>query len=83
MFEEISENPLKNCRINLDHWFCYPAKVGTLLAYIYFHRDYMAHGVTLCNLFEIATEEEYRGKKPDIVYVLGARDDNEKYKQFL
>jgi nitrogen regulatory protein PII-like uncharacterized protein len=38
----------------------------------------MAHGVTLCNLFEIATEEEYRGKKPDIVYVLGARDDNEK-----
>ncbi len=38
----------------------------------------MAHGVTLCNLFEIAKEEEYRNKKPDIVYVLGARDDNEK-----
>ncbi|WP_461612463.1 phosphoenolpyruvate carboxykinase (ATP) [Clostridium sp. Marseille-QA1073] len=77
MFEETFENPLQNCRINLDHWFCYPAKVGTLLAYIYFHRDFMAHGVTLCNLFEIATEEECRDKKPDIVYVFGARDDNE------
>ncbi|WPC41894.1 phosphoenolpyruvate carboxykinase [Clostridium sp. JS66] len=77
MFTECYENPLKNCSINVDHWFCYPAKVGELLAYIYFHRDFMAHGVTLCNLFELAKEDEYRGKKPDIVYVFGVRDNNE------
>ena len=36
----------------------------------------MAHGVTLCNLFEIASEEEYRTKNPDIIYVFGARDNS-------
>jgi hypothetical protein len=76
IFTEVFDNPLNDCRINKDHWFCYPAKVGTLLAYIYFHRDFMAHGVTLCNLFELAREEECSDKKPDMIYVFGARDDN-------
>lgn len=78
VFKEVFNNPLKYCSINKDHWFCYPAKVGELLAYIYFHRDFMAHGVTLCNLFEMAREEEYKGKKPDMIYVFGARDESEK-----
>jgi hypothetical protein len=76
VFSECFFNPLNKCTINPDHWFCYPAKVGSLLAYLYFHRDFMAHGVTLCNLFEIASEEEYKGVKPDIVYVFGAKDDS-------
>lgn len=62
--------------INGDHWFCYPAKVGESLAYIYFHKDYMSHGVSLCNLFEMARKEECRGRKPDLVYVFGASDDD-------
>ncbi|HEY5561260.1 MAG TPA: phosphoenolpyruvate carboxykinase [Clostridiaceae bacterium] len=74
VFSQTTENPLKDCYINKDHWFCYPAKVGTLLAYIYFHRDFMAHGVTLCNLFEMAKDSEYKDKKPDLVYVYGAKD---------
>ncbi|MEG1002604.1 phosphoenolpyruvate carboxykinase [Clostridium sp.] len=78
MFSEIKENPLKYASINEDHWFCYPAKVGELLAYIYFHRDYMAHGITLCNLFEMARKEECRGRKPDMIYVFGATDENSK-----
>lgn len=77
-FKESFENPLKDCNINKDHFFCYPAKVGELLTYIYFHRDFMSHGVTLCNLFEMAREEEYKGVKPDIVYVFGARDVSSK-----
>ena len=79
-FIECFENPLKHCTINNDHWFCYPAKVGTLLAYIYFHRDYMAHGLTLCNLFEMAKEIECKNKKPDLVLIFGARDDYDKPK---
>jgi len=79
-FTECLENPLEHCNIVSDHWFCYPAKVGTLLAYIYFHRDYMAHGVTLCNLFEMARENECTNKKPDLIYIFGARDDFEKPK---
>lgn len=76
-FTEVHHNPLEEAKINRDHWFCYPAKVGELLAYLYFHRDFMAHGVTLCNLFEMAREDEYKDKKPDIIYVFGARDGDE------
>ncbi|AOR24064.1 phosphoenolpyruvate carboxykinase [Clostridium taeniosporum] len=78
VFSEIDENPLKYANINKEHWFCYPAKIGESLAYIYFHRDYMEHGITLCNLFEMARTEEIRGKRPDIVYVFGANDENRK-----
>lgn len=78
VFEECFENPLKDCTINKDHFFCYPAKVGDLLAFIFFHRDFMSHGITLCNLFEMASEEEYKNRKPDIVYVFGARDNSGK-----
>ena len=74
MFSEVYDNPLKYAHINKDHWFCYPAKVGELLAYVFFHRDFMNHGITLCNLFEMAKREECRGRRPDIVYVFGIND---------
>jgi energy-coupling factor transporter ATP-binding protein EcfA2 len=80
MFSEIKYNPLKYAQINKEHWFCYPAKIGGLLTFIYFHRDFMEHGVSLCNLFEMARSEETRGRKPDIIYVFGAKDDGEELK---
>ena len=80
MFTEVDYNPLRDASLNKDHWFCYPAKVGELITFIYFHRDFMHHGVTLCNLFEMARCEEYRGKKPDLVFVFGARDKDEEKK---
>ena len=80
MFTEVKSNPLKGCNINKEHWFCYPAKIGELLAYIYFHRDFMEHGITLCNLFEMARLEDCRGRKPDIVYLYGANDEDEELK---
>jgi len=78
IFHETMTHPMESAYINKDHFFCYPAKVGKLLAYIYFHRDLMAHGISLSNLFEMAREEEYIGKKPDLVYLYGAKswDDN-------
>ena len=80
IFSEVKENPLNKCTINKEHWFCYPAKVGELLAYVYFHRDFMEHGITLCNLFEMAKREECRNKKPDIVYVFGGTDKEDDFK---
>lgn len=77
IFNEVYENPVANLALNRDHWFCYPAKVGELIAFIYFHRDFMQHGVTLCNLFEMARCEEYRCKKPDLIYVFGSKDKEE------
>lgn len=75
IFTEVKENPLRYSHINKEHWFCYPAKVGELIAYIYFHRDFMNHGITLCNLFEMAKREECRGRRPDIIYVFGINDN--------
>ena len=75
MFTEIDYNPLKYAQINKEHWFCYPAKIGGMLIFIYFHRDFMEHGITLCNLFEMARSEETRGRKPEMIYVFGAKDD--------
>lgn len=76
IFQEIFYNPLKDLSLNKDNWFCYPAKVGDLIAYVYFHRDFLSHGISLCNLFELARREEYRGRKPDIIYVFGAKEDS-------
>ncbi len=73
-FEEVFENPLDKCEIESGNWFCYPAKVGELLAFIYFHRDFMANGIALSNLFEMAHRDEYIGVKPDLVYLYGATD---------
>ncbi|HAT4282663.1 TPA: phosphoenolpyruvate carboxykinase [Clostridium perfringens] len=80
IFLETSENPLSGSHINSEEWFCYPAKVGELFAYVYFHRDFMSHGISLCNLFDLATAEECRGVKPDIIYVFGAKDDEDELK---
>ena len=80
MFTEVKDNPLKYAQINKEHWFCYPAKIGGLITFIYFHRDFMEHGISLCNLFEMARSEETRGRKPDIVYVFGAKDEDEELK---
>lgn len=81
-YPEILYNPLADVVTNPAHWFCYPAKVGESLAYVYFHRDYMCHGIALCNLFELAKVDEYRGKKPDLIYVFGARTDGDLESKF-
>ena len=81
-YPEVLYNPLADIVTNPAHWFCYPAKVGESLAYVYFHRDYMCHGIALCNLFELAKGDEYRGKKPDLIYVFGARTDGDTESKF-
>lgn len=73
LFEEVFENPMDYIELQDSHFFCYPAKIGENLAFVYFHRDFMNHGVSLSNLFELATPEEYNTSKPDIVLVFGAR----------
>jgi hypothetical protein len=77
VFEEVYENPIDYIELKSSHFFCYPAKVGGSLTFIYFHRDFMNHGVSLSNLFELAKPEEYQKKQPSIVLVFGARLENE------
>jgi len=82
IFEEHQSNPLSNLILNEDDWFLYPAKVGNLLAFVYFHKDFMCHGLGLANLFELAKGNDYIGKKPDIIYVFGYPDGYEEKRTF-
>lgn len=82
IFEESNVNPLSNMILNEDDWFLYPAKVGNLIAFVYFHKDFMCHGLGLANLFEMAKGNEYVGKKPDLIYVYGYPDGHKEKRTF-
>ena len=82
IFQEHQQNPLVNIVLNEDDWFVFPAKVGNMLTFVYFHKDFMVHGIGLANLFELATETEYIGKKPDMIYVFGYPDGYEEKRTF-
>lgn len=73
MFEEVDVNPIEKFTGNADEWFCYPCKIGTLLTFVYFHRDFISSAVSLGNLFELANADECR-KKPDLVLLFGNED---------
>jgi energy-coupling factor transporter ATP-binding protein EcfA2 len=74
-FEEIDGITSGMLRLDPSRWFCYPAKVGELTAFIYFHEDFISLGLSLSNLFEIATYEDVLGKRPDLVLVFGLEGD--------
>lgn len=69
-FERITDNPLKKINLNKSEWLCYPAKVGELIILIYFHQKFSELGYSLCNLFELAEDEDL-AKKPDAIYCFG------------
>lgn len=73
-FAEVHENPLRGVQLNPRDWFCLPARVGPLIAFIFFHADYLALGVSLVNLFELAGHAEAR-RKPDAILVFGLPAD--------
>ena len=78
-YPEVDYNPLDKIRDNFkaEEYYCYQAKIGSSLAYVYFHRDYFAHGITLCNLFEFVPLYKCHGMKPDLLYVFGADIEGE------
>ncbi|MBP2660629.1 MAG: hypothetical protein H6Q69_3661 [Firmicutes bacterium] len=69
-FERIDQNPLDLVDIHADEWLCYPAKVGPLVINIYFQDRFFELGFSLCNLFEIADDDELE-KQPDAVFLFG------------
>lgn len=70
-FEEISHINREMLSLNPEEWYCYPAKVGDLTAFIYFHHDFTSLALSMCNLFEIADYEDIEGKSPDIMLIFG------------
>ncbi len=69
-FERISKNPLAEMEFECEEWLCYPAKVGSLVILIYFHEKFFELGLSLCNLFEMASDEDL-DRTPDAVYAFG------------
>ncbi len=69
-FERVNRNPLELFDLNNSEWLCYPAKVGPLLIMIYFHNQFAELGHALCNLFQLAEDEDLE-RKPDAVYAFG------------
>lgn len=82
IFHEHQTNPLAQMVLSEDEWFLFPAKVGNLIAFVYFHKDFMCHGLGLANLFELAKPQEYVGKKPDMIYVFGYNDGQDDKRTF-
>ncbi|HHW15116.1 MAG TPA: phosphoenolpyruvate carboxykinase [Firmicutes bacterium] len=70
-FVPVAENPLPRAKLNPSEWLCYPAMVGELLTFIFFHRRYLAMGASLANLFEFAEARDFAGKTPDAILVFG------------
>ncbi len=73
MFEQVYRNPLESVDLNPKDWVCYPAKVGPLLIMVYFSIHFFELGFSLCNLLEMAEEEDLR-RKPDAVYLFGVQN---------
>lgn len=79
LFKEIDHNPLNELNLTKRHWLCFPIKVGSLFAHVYFHRTLLHHGIALSNLFEPAFLDYYNQKKPDLIYVYGSSEiENDK-----
>ncbi len=73
-FIRVERNPLEVIDPVDDEWLCYPAKVGPLLILIYFHARFFELGFSLCNLFEMASDEDL-ALKPDALYLFGVPGD--------
>lgn len=78
-YPEVYYNPVEKIgnKYKADEYYCYAAYVGSSLTYIYFHRDYLAHGIALCNLFKFVPLNKCVGKKPDLLYIFGADIEGE------
>lgn len=73
-FTDAQYNPMSDFIKGDQEWICYPAKVGSMLIYAYFHRNYMSSAVAMANLFELAGREEAMAKKPDAIMLFGNPD---------
>ena len=76
-FARCDQNPLEGLALDPQEWLCYPAKVGPLLIMVYFSLHFFELGFSLCNLFELADEEDLQ-RKPDAIYLYGAPPEHAK-----
>jgi hypothetical protein len=76
-FQRVADNPLYRMKLDASKFLCYPARVGPLVIYIYFHQQFLELGCSLANLFDLATDEQIAAG-PDAIYVYGAPSESMK-----
>jgi hypothetical protein len=69
-FTEVTDNPVTGPDLTPHEWLCYPAQVGPIVIFIYFHQCFMGLGCALANLFEPATDEQVQAG-PEAIYMYG------------
>jgi hypothetical protein len=69
-FTEVADNPLDGLTLEREQWLCYPALVGRLVVFVYFRQRFAGLGLSLGNLFEVASDEEIAAG-PDAVFLYG------------
>ena len=69
-FTEVADNPLTGLTLEREQWLCYPALVGRLVVFVYFHQRFAGLGLSLANLFEVASDDEIAAG-PDAIYLYG------------
>ncbi|MDP2105730.1 MAG: hypothetical protein Q8J76_07015, partial [Desulfobulbaceae bacterium] len=74
-FKAATENPITGLQLSDKEWLCYPAQVGPLTIFVYFHRRFMGLGFSLANLFELASNEQIAAG-PEAIYIFGAPPDH-------
>lgn len=74
MFTETDVNPISYFDENTDDFYVYPAKVGSLVCYLYFHKDFIGNAIALSNLFEFSSYEECQCA-PDLIVLFGVHND--------
>ena len=70
-FQRLEKNPFARLKLDPTQFICYPAQVGPLVIYVYFHQQFIGLGCALANLFELASDAQLAAG-PDAVYVYGA-----------
>jgi hypothetical protein len=74
-FRRVDESPLLGAELDPSEWLCFPAQVGGVVIYLYFHHEFMGLGCSLSNLFELATDEQIAAG-PDALIVFGLPSQN-------
>lgn len=83
LFSKINDNPLNKLDINKSHYIAFPIYIGSLLAFVYIHRDFIHQGIALSNLFEFADYKVFKTKSPDLVFVYGINEEKYDYKYYI
>lgn len=69
-FTSVDRDPLAGFQPESSEWLCYPAQVGPLVVFAWFHASVVGLGCALANLFELATDAQI-AQGPDAVLAFG------------